>query len=340
MPEHLAGSDIEGGQQHLGAVSLVLVLVTDGAVVARDVRRVPPLEGLHGLLVDADHDLACGWVQIEVADGLRLRQEVWIFRVQPLRHVVRTDLLEAKDPADLAGAEAIPGLGGQYVREPGVGPDVPEPHDLVIRPFAGQPHQLTPNRQRHRRRPTAARGIVQRFQRRHGLEPSLPLSHRARRPPHDAGDLLGPVAGIRQHHDPGALDDQVDVAPAPHELLELAQQVALNVESTWLWSSWHAISIYLMRRLFPKTRIELRGRRTSVAALAASAAPGRSLTRPARYRDNESSRFTRARFLNRTIATRSVPLRPVNALDCQHLLSSSKDHGSRLFLVILVATAD
>jgi hypothetical protein len=57
---------------------------------------------------------------------------------------------------------------------------------------------------------------------------------------------------MRQQHDPGALDDQMYVAPPPHELLELAQQVALDVKSTWAWSAWHPLSIPPALRLFPK----------------------------------------------------------------------------------------
>jgi hypothetical protein len=44
----------------------------------------------------------------------------------------------------------------------------------------------------------------------------------------------------------------VDIAPSPHELLELAQKVALNMETTRAWSAWHAMSIDLALRLFPK----------------------------------------------------------------------------------------
>jgi hypothetical protein len=44
----------------------------------------------------------------------------------------------------------------------------------------------------------------------------------------------------------------VDIAPSPDELLELAQQAALDMETTWAWSAWHAISIDLALRLFPK----------------------------------------------------------------------------------------
>jgi hypothetical protein len=57
---------------------------------------------------------------------------------------------------------------------------------------------------------------------------------------------------MRQHNDSSALDDQMDVAPPPQELLELAQQVALDVDSTWAWSAWHAMSIGAALRLFPK----------------------------------------------------------------------------------------
>src|SRR5882757_10112491 len=252
LSEHLARGDVEGRQQHVGAVPFVLVLVSNGAVVARDVGRMPPLESLHGLLVDADDDRVPGWVEIEVADSLRLWQELRIFAVQPLRYVVGTDLLEAEDPADLAGAEAAPRLGRKHVGQRGVGPHVPEAHDLVIRPLAGQPDQLTTDRQRHRRRPATSRRIAQCLQRGVALEPSLPFPHRARRPADRTRDLLAPLAFMRQQSNSRPLDDQMDVAPPPHELLELAQQVALDVESTWAWSAWHALSIHAALRLFPK----------------------------------------------------------------------------------------
>jgi hypothetical protein len=53
-------------------------------------------------------------------------------------------------------------------------------------------------------------------------------------------------------HDPSALDHQVDIAPSPDDLLELAQQAALDMETAWAWSAWHAMSIDLAGRLFPK----------------------------------------------------------------------------------------
>jgi hypothetical protein len=53
-------------------------------------------------------------------------------------------------------------------------------------------------------------------------------------------------------HYPGTLDYQMDIAPPPHELFELAKQVALDMETTGAWSAWHALSIGLAPRLFPK----------------------------------------------------------------------------------------
>ena len=44
----------------------------------------------------------------------------------------------------------------------------------------------------------------------------------------------------------------MDIAPAPHELLELADQLTLDVESTGAWSAWHPLSIGAALRLFPK----------------------------------------------------------------------------------------
>ncbi len=239
-------------------MALVLVFVSNGAVVAGDVRRMPPFEGLHRLLVDADDHRVLRRVEIKVADRLRLRQEVRILAVQPLRDVVGADLFEAQDAADLAGAQAVASLGRQDIGQRAVGPHVPEPHDFVIGPLAGQPHHLTSNRQRHRRWPTAACGVVQRLERRRALEPGLPFAHRARRPADGARDLLGPAPFMRLQHDPGALDHQVDIAPSPHELLELAQQAALDMETTRAWSAWHTMSIDLALPFIPETRIELR----------------------------------------------------------------------------------
>ena len=59
-PQNLARRYIESRQQHLGAVPLVLVLVSDGSVVARHVSGVPPFQSLHRLFVDAHHDRPLG----------------------------------------------------------------------------------------------------------------------------------------------------------------------------------------------------------------------------------------------------------------------------------------
>jgi hypothetical protein len=53
-------------------------------------------------------------------------------------------------------------------------------------------------------------------------------------------------------HDPGALDDQMDVAPSPNELFELPKQIAMKVKTTGAGSAWHTLSIDLALRLFPK----------------------------------------------------------------------------------------
>ena len=140
MPEHPPCRDIEGRQQDLRTVPFVLVFIPDRAV-ASDVRRMSSLESLHGLLVDAHDHRALRRIEVEVADSLRLRQEVRVLAVQPLRDVMRTDLLEPEDAPDLAGAQAVAGLGRQNVGQRAVGPHVPEPHDLVIGTLAGQPHQ-------------------------------------------------------------------------------------------------------------------------------------------------------------------------------------------------------
>ncbi len=273
LPQYLAGRDVERCQQDMGTVPLVLVFVSNGAVVAGDVSWVAPFEGLHRLLVDADHYCVLRRVEIKVADRLRLGQEVWIFAVQPLGNMVRADLFETKDATDLARAEAVSRLGRQDIRQRTVRPHVPESHDFVIRPLACQPHQLTPNRQRHRRRPAAAGGIFQRRQRRGAFEPSLPLSDRAPSPAYGSGDLLGPAPVMRIQHDPGALDDQVDVAPSPHQLFELAKQVAVDTETTRDWATWHTLSIDLASRLFPETRIGLRACCTSARLAATNLRP-------------------------------------------------------------------
>jgi len=57
---------------------------------------------------------------------------------------------------------------------------------------------------------------------------------------------------MRVQHDPGALNNQMDVAAAPNELLELAKQVALDAETTRAWATWHTLSIDLAFGLFPK----------------------------------------------------------------------------------------
>ena len=64
-------------------------------------------------------------------------------------------------------------------------------------------------------------------------------------------------------HDPRTLNNQMDVAATPNELLELAKQVALDVETTREWAAWHTLSIDLAFGLFPETRIELRALGTS-----------------------------------------------------------------------------
>lgn len=67
--------------------------------------------------------------------------------------------------------------------------------------------------------------------------------------PKTSQDIAAPFT--RLQHNPSALDHQVDIALPAHELLKLAQQAALNLETTWAWSAWHAMSIDLTLRLFP-----------------------------------------------------------------------------------------
>ena len=57
---------------------------------------------------------------------------------------------------------------------------------------------------------------------------------------------------MTMQHDPGALDDQMDVAPSPNELFELPKQIAMKVKTTGAGSAWHTLSIDLALRLFPK----------------------------------------------------------------------------------------
>ena len=235
-------------------MALVLILVSNGTVDAGHVRRVSSFKGLHRLLVDADDDFALRWIEGRGSQtAFALGRKSGSAQVQPLRDVMPGGfLLEAEDAADLAGAEAVPGLGRQDIRQRGVRPHIPEPHDLVVRSFAGQAHQLTANRQRHPRRSTTACRVLQRLQRRCAVKSSLPLPHSARRPSHRAGDLFGPAPFMTMQHDPGALDDQMDVAPSPNELFELPKQIAMKVKTTGAGSAWHTLSIDLALRLFPK----------------------------------------------------------------------------------------
>jgi hypothetical protein len=53
-------------------------------------------------------------------------------------------------------------------------------------------------------------------------------------------------------HDSGTLNNQVDVAPAPHELFELTKQVALDTEIPRARAAVHILSIDLAFALFPK----------------------------------------------------------------------------------------
>lgn len=71
---------------------------------------------------------------------------------------------------------------------------------------------------------------------------------------------------MRVQHDPRTLNDQMDVAATPHELLQLAKQVALDGETTREWAAWHILSIDLAFGLFPENRIELRAFGTSLSA--------------------------------------------------------------------------
>src|ERR1041384_1615631 len=61
-----------------------------------------------------------------------------------------------------------------------------------------------------------------------------------------------PPASSADKNVPAPRKARREAPPPPHELLELAQQVALDVDSTWAWSSWHALSIDAALRLFPK----------------------------------------------------------------------------------------
>src|SRR5690606_38667041 len=65
--EHPPRLHIEGSQKALGSVALVLVLVPDGAVAPVRVRRVPALQHLHRLLVDADNYRVLWGVEVQPA---------------------------------------------------------------------------------------------------------------------------------------------------------------------------------------------------------------------------------------------------------------------------------
>ena len=53
-------------------------------------------------------------------------------------------------------------------------------------------------------------------------------------------------------HYPGSLDDQMDVATTPNEMLDLAKQRAPDMETMWTWASRHPLSIALTRNIFPR----------------------------------------------------------------------------------------
>lgn len=57
---------------------------------------------------------------------------------------------------------------------------------------------------------------------------------------------------MRVQHDPGTLNDQMNVATTPHKLLQLAEQVTLDTERTRARTARQTLSIDLAFGLFPK----------------------------------------------------------------------------------------
>ena len=73
LVRHLAGRDLEGGEQVDHTVPLVVVRVARCTAFAQRQRKLRSLECLdRRLLVDAEHDRMFGWVEIKPDDVLDL----------------------------------------------------------------------------------------------------------------------------------------------------------------------------------------------------------------------------------------------------------------------------
>ncbi|MFJ1656889.1 hypothetical protein ACIOC2_37215, partial [Streptomyces sp. NPDC088337] len=107
FPEHLAGGDVERGEQVRGAVPDVVVGAFLGRVEGHRQHRLGPVQGLHlGLLVERQHDRAAGRVQVQpddVGDPLRERR---VLRDLEGARPARLEILLPPDPRDV-----VPGHG-------------------------------------------------------------------------------------------------------------------------------------------------------------------------------------------------------------------------------------
>ena len=113
--EDTARLHVEGREQHLGTVALVLVLAAHRPITPIDPVGRAPLQDLHGLLVYAEHHSVVRWVQVQVANPLSLRRELRVAAFEPLADAMGAQGFEAQDAPHLTHAESMARTGIERV---------------------------------------------------------------------------------------------------------------------------------------------------------------------------------------------------------------------------------
>jgi hypothetical protein len=134
LPEHLAGGDIEGGEQRGDAMPTVVVSAPLGQTRGQRQDRLGAVEGLDlGLLVHTKHERGCGRVQIEPDDVAHLLDQLGV-----------VGELEVLNPVGLE-PEGLPDPAHREVTETAaLGHAAPAPMSGVARHFlqGGGHHRL------------------------------------------------------------------------------------------------------------------------------------------------------------------------------------------------------
>ena len=230
---------VESGEQCPGAVALVLELATASPASRRRLERVPVLERLHSrLLVDAKHGVAsCRRRDVKIADYTHLRPEFGIRTVQPETDVMRTNLLEREDAANLGLAQDEAGCSRQRGPKRVESPHASERQLAVCWAFARELDQLQPDEHGHRRRAARAPRVLERVELRPRPESLLPLANRALPATKCPRDRRVALTAPTEQHDLSALNQPRRAPPRPHDRLQLpasrCSQLERRGEDTW-----------------------------------------------------------------------------------------------------------